>query len=482
MADQIIELNFKPNPVQKEFIESRGKADLFSSRLGEGKSVALVMACFVHTRQNPGARWLFIRDTFENLRNTTMQTFFEWFPEHEGWGSYHVTHHEWTWNPKICKGTILFRGATGPEDASKLASLELGGCAMDEPAPSSNSGGIHSEIFDMALGRLRQKGMNWYAMKLAENNPDQSHWTYNKFYEDAQPGFMLHQPRTAENLSNLPKNYYADLRANYEKSGRPDLVRRFVEGEAGFQMLGRSVTPNWDDRLHLAIGLGPVRPPRGGPLILGWDGGLNPTCIISQMQGDRWRILKAWVGNDMPLNELCQTQVIPELDTHYRGMEVINVGDPSMNARDETYGHQASRYIRKHIGGRWVDGVKQIEPRVSALNRALSHSVNGQGMVQVDRDNAKDVWYALRGGWHYKEQAGDTWSQQPRKNAHSHPGDAMSYLASYLWKADRALTEPNRRARGPDFGDASRHKPDPLLERGRKAMYQQPGQVQAPYW
>ena len=58
-------VTFNPNPFQKRFIESRAKADLFSSRMGEGKSTGLAWAALYHTRHNPGARWALIRDTWE---------------------------------------------------------------------------------------------------------------------------------------------------------------------------------------------------------------------------------------------------------------------------------------------------------------------------------------------------------------------------------------------------------------------------------
>ena len=81
---------FNPNPVQRNFIESRAKADLFSSRMGEGKSTALAWGALYHTRHNPGASWALIRDTFENIVGTTQKTFFQWFPPGV-YGEYNAT-------------------------------------------------------------------------------------------------------------------------------------------------------------------------------------------------------------------------------------------------------------------------------------------------------------------------------------------------------------------------------------------------------
>src|ERR1700675_272929 len=99
-------VTFNPNPMQKHVIENRPPgppdpktgirgpgADLFSSRMREGKSAALCWAAFYHTRHNPGANWFLIRDTWENIRATTLEEFFKWFPPGI-MGTYHATHKE----------------------------------------------------------------------------------------------------------------------------------------------------------------------------------------------------------------------------------------------------------------------------------------------------------------------------------------------------------------------------------------------------
>jgi hypothetical protein len=72
---------FNANPTQRAFIESRAEADLFASRKGEGKSAGLAWASYFYTHHNPGAPGLCVRDTWENLRRTTLDEFFHWFPD-----------------------------------------------------------------------------------------------------------------------------------------------------------------------------------------------------------------------------------------------------------------------------------------------------------------------------------------------------------------------------------------------------------------
>jgi hypothetical protein len=139
--DRTHQITFNPNPMQKQFIESRAAADLFSSRMGEGKSAALAWAVYYHTRHNPGAIWYVIRDTWENLRSTTLQEFFKWFPPGL-FGTWHATHKEFTWASGVAEGRVGFLGMDSPDDSTKLMSRPLAGFAMDEPAPAVGNAGI----------------------------------------------------------------------------------------------------------------------------------------------------------------------------------------------------------------------------------------------------------------------------------------------------------------------------------------------------
>lgn len=427
---------FNPNPIQRNFIESRAMADLFSSRAGEGKSTALAWSIFYHARHNPGANWAVIRDTFENLQKTTMKSFFEWFPPGI-YGTYHATKHEFTWAEGIAQGTVSFVGMEDPNDASKLLSWELAGIAIDEPAPAFGTSGVDEMIFDMGMTRLRQPHMNWYAMKLATNNPDENHWTFKKFVAPGMEGYRLHQPNNPENSQNLPENYYENMRKNL--AHRPDLVRRFVDGEFGFQSEGRSVTPQWSDKIHLANGLSPIAKREVNLL---WDFGLNPTCIITQRTPlGYWMVLDSLVGDGIGVTELIEDAVKPLLQQRYRGSPLAHIGDPAGDMREQSSSrNSAVKVIRNELGGTWRPGPQKWPPRRDAIQRILGRTMEGRGVMQVDRRRAKEVWFALRGGWHYHVARSGVVAAEAKKNIHSHPGDAISYGAAILFPIGKLLT------------------------------------------
>ena len=75
----------------------------------------------------------------------------------------------------------------------------------------------------------------------------------------------------------------------------------------------------------------------------------------------------------------------------------------------------------------------RLDERIEPLRAALSRISGGRGIIQVDRDRASAVWQALRGGWHFHVARTGVTSSEPKKNIHSHPGDAVSYGAAILF-------------------------------------------------
>lgn len=433
MQAQQHQINFKPNTIQGNFIESQARADLFSSRMGEGKSTALAWSCLYHSRHNPGANWVLIRDTYENIIQTTQKTFFQWFPPGVC-GTYHAGNKTFTWASGLAEGSVGFMGMDDQHDASKLMSREFAGFGIDEPAPAVGSAGVDEIIFDIALSRLRQPGMKWYGAKLAENNPDEAHWTYKRFVANPDEGFRIWQPAMPENILHLPPSYYAGLRKLW--AHRPDLIRRFVDGEFGFQSIGKAVTPQWHDKLHLAVGLAPVN---RTPLHLCWDFGLNPTCIITQVSPlGHWNVFDCFVGEGIGVEELIEGHVIPTLkqSPKYRDIkfQLNHIGDPAGEAREQSSSQRSAvRVLRRMLPGTWRKGPIKIEERVEPLRSALLRVVGGRGMIQVDREDAAKLWHSLRGGWHHHISRAGIVSGIPVKNVHSHPGDAFAYGAAVLY-------------------------------------------------
>jgi hypothetical protein len=462
-------VRFVANPTQRLFIENRPGdwlirppswpadvkpqvVDLFSCRMGEGKSAGLCWAAWFYTKHNPGAQCALIRDTWENMRDTTRVEFLKWFGL---MGEETKSAKSFKWTASGMTGTVTFMGMDDEKDAHKLQSREFGFFGMDEPSPAAGVGGIQSMIFETALTRLRQPGMQWYAAKLAQNNPDESHWTYKKFVDPGTKGYRHLQTQKPENESNLPPGYYAEM--GKDLAGRPDLQRRFVEGQFGFQAIGQAVTPRWNDKVHLQKGLEPIP---GCELILGWDGGLTPVCTVSQIAPSGiWYILDCLVEEDGGVYQLIDDQVFNLLEIRYANFKGKwrHIGDPSLVNRDQSDSRQsAARVIREKLGGRFTPGPIDLASGVDPLNKRLGLlGPGGQAMIQVDRERAKAVWHALRGGWHLAKHAGDVTGTTPVKNhPHSDVGDTMRYVAGILFPRGEQR-QRRRKYRAPGYAHYS---------------------------
>jgi hypothetical protein len=442
-----LDIKFNANPMQQAFITSKAEADLFACRMGEGKSAALAWCPFYHTQQNPGAVWAMIRDTWENLRDTTLQEFLTWFPDGVA-GQMTKSTKTWNWNKEAVgfEGKIYWLGMDDEVDAAKLQSRSLAGFCIDEPAPAAMSGGVSEFIFDAALTRLRQKGMKWYGAKLAENNPDEGHWTHRRFVEPGwkgdphiklpdrqERGFSFFQTARPENLKNLPDGYYEIMGQRYEQAGRLDLKARFADGEFGFQQPGVAVTPEFNKKIHVSPSLAVL----DSPVYMCWDFGLNPTCLITQVSPmTNWLFHEAYVGDGIGTLELIEDIITGRVEDRFKGLPLSHYGDPQGKQRDQSSSEQtAVRVIKKMLGGRWYPGPTGWPERRESSKRVLGLLRNGRGLVQIDEKRAKPLWHALRGGWHYARHTNGTVSNLPRKDIHSHPGDAFGYGAALMFPA-----------------------------------------------
>jgi hypothetical protein len=426
-------IEFTANPTQLAFIEARSEADMWAARKGEGKSTGLVWACFHHQRENRGAHDYILRDTFVNLRDSTMIEFFKWFKPGI-FGTYNEARRVWKWTMGEMHGCeVHFIGLDDKSDANKIASRPMAGAFFDEVAPAvAESGGIDEENFNAVASQIRQSGVKWYACKIAQNSPDESHWTYRLFVDPGMAGYNYWRSEQPENVKNLRPDYYQNMRKRFESSGRHDLVKRMVEGKWGFQSIGKHVTPEWSDELHLATGLSAIP---GCTLYLCWDFGLNPTCLVTQVSPlGHWNFLYSFVGDGIGATQLIEGEVAPLLNTKLRGYTWEHIGDRTgQNAEQSDSRNSAVRVIQRLLGGKFHPGPDAIDARVEPLRTVLRRVNNGTGVVQVDRHHAREVWHALRGGWCRPIGRGGIVSGEIMKNIHSHPADAAGYGASYLF-------------------------------------------------
>jgi hypothetical protein len=420
---------FEPTPTQKAFVLDRREAVLFCGAMRAGKTVGLCWSAYVYTRMNPGAPIIVIRDTWTNLQRTTLKTFFRIFPPGIC-GTWRAEAREFVWGMEGLEGTITFLGMDDSKDVGKLQSLEAGLILIDEAAPGIDQGGISEEVFDFAMGRISAPGMKWHQVKLAANPPDESHYLYTRFVDPGEPGWGYYKTDGRENEKNLPVGYYEALERRYRH--RPDLLRRLVQGQFGFTQIGKAVTPEWNDAVHLVDHL---RPMPGVPYHIGLDFWHNPAAVICQKTPlGKLHVLWCGVGEGLGIEEFVdetlRSVLIDQFDA--RRHRLIWVGDPTGSIPDQSSRKRsAALSVVQQLGGSYQAGPRDEYTRIESLRAVLRR----HDLLKVDKHQARAIWHALRGGWH-RRVIGNTVGGIV-KDMHSHPADALAYLVARLYPLDR---------------------------------------------
>jgi hypothetical protein len=328
--------------------------------VGSGKSSSCCVEIVARAlRQRPSrdgirrSRWLIIRNTYPELKSTTIKTWETWFP-------HNVAPIKWdtpiTSTMKINNigdGTgmeleVMFMALDKPTETGKLRSLELTGAWINEASE------IPKEIFDMVtqrVGRYPSKlngGPSWCGIILDTNPCDDDHWYYKLAEEERpqtwsfyrQPGGMYRNEAgeylpnpDAENIFNLPGGYGYYLQQVPSKT--EDWINVFLLGNYGSTKDGRPVYPEYNDKVHCLPHN--VEGERGLPIVLGWDFGLTPACVIMQVTGrGKVIILDEIISEDMGIRQFANDVVKPVLMNKYNGFQLHSAGDPAGNIRAQT--------------------------------------------------------------------------------------------------------------------------------------------------
>lgn len=424
-----------PGPTVKKFGNSLAFVRGIMGPIGSGKSAACSIEILRRARMQAKGpdglrrtRWAVIRNSYPELKSTTMKTWSEWAPgKITGVPPYTYLLE----TPEIYL-EVIFLALDHPDDARKVLSLEVTGVWLNEARE------IPKTIVDSLTGRVGRYpsklmgGCTWSGIIMDTNPPDNESWWHKLAEEEHPEGWdFFRQPsgrsENAENIENLPKDYYKRIMAGKE----PEWIKIYVDGEYGFLVEGLPCFPMYKDRIHAAQQI--IEPVRNLPLLLGADFGLTPACAIGQKLPDgRWLIIDEFVTENCGVTRFSES-LSAYMASEYPDFEVLGGwGDPAGNVRAQTDERTALEIMSSNTPWKWkpAPGDNTLTMRFEVVIASLNRLVDGNPGILIS-PKAKTLRKAMSGGYHYKLLRTGDGSQthsEPNKNNFSHVAEALQYL------------------------------------------------------
>lgn len=435
-----MEVQYVASTTMNKFHNSDAFVRSLMGPIGSGKSVAciieLLKLAFEQLPNKEGvrkSRWVIVRNTYRELVDTTIQSFFDWWPESEG--VYLKKDMKFTINKLLDDGTtarveFIFRALDKPDDIKKLLSLEVTGGWINEARE------IPKQIMDMLIGRLgrypnkRDGGATRHCLIMDTNPPDSDSWWY-KLFEITNPHNhkLFKQPsgtsEEAENIENLPKDYYTNMQAGKDK----EWINVYVHGKYGFVQDGKPVFPEYKDDAHSMEE--EYIPIPDKEIFVGIDFGLTPAAVFGQQtSAGRWVIFDELVTTDMGAKTFGKL-LNQMINKHYPNFVFSIYADPAGDQRAQT--DEVTPFQILESEGIIAYPTYTNDPilRREAVAGTMTRMDFAGNPGFVVGPKAVMIRKALAGGYKYKRMAvsgQERFMDKPDKGRYSHVADALQYL------------------------------------------------------
>ena len=430
---------YTPIPSLMPFHNSRARSRLIVGPFRSGKSVAAVIELWRNAMVMPkDVRTICVRKTYRMLKDSVIKTFFEWVPKESG----KYSEADMTFEMPTSMGNkweVLFRSADTPEDIEKFRGVEITSFWIDEAQE------VSQDVKLILEGRMSYPAgtkQEFYRSILTTNPCDTEHWIYRDYVMNPLQNHVYWKQGSHEN-PYLHDEYYDTLKDIYRD--RPEIMRRYVMGEWGAIFSGKPVYGqefNYDFHVSKTH----IEPIQGLEIHRGWDFGLTPACLFTQVTPEgTWNILRELYSDDMGIDEFGDA-VSDYSNQHFRHFTFQDVGDPAGRSRSQT----DEKSCMDILAGKGIycreAPTNEFIPRRESVARKLTRSYKGRPHLLID-PRCRRLVDGFSGGYRYAERGNTgTFGERPDKNQYSHVHDALQYCALDLFGyADfnpREWTEP----------------------------------------
>lgn len=265
----------------------------------------------------------------------------------------------------------------------------------------------------------------------------------------------VHTPMEGVRIWDNPKNklsvfelhYTADpeKRTNeWKKQAKAGMPRRKWLQEYELQWeswSGKPVYGDYSDTIHGVAK--PIDPSIGLPLLRGWDFGLTPSAVVCQLENNRLSVLREFTSYNKGIDGFSD-EVLQFCKMFYPNwadfkIDWLEFYDPAGNTEVETNKDSCARVLKRK-GLRLVPGAVTFEERRAAVEHFLTRRDKYGPCFQIARDLCPTLIRGFKGGYRYPDEKNiheiETNRMRPLKDEHSHPHDALQYVATGILKGN----------------------------------------------
>ena len=441
----------------------------FRSGKSSGAVVELIRRSAMQKRGPDGYRrskWMVVRNTMRELRDTTMRTFLNWFPSGTI-GYYKETGTTYFIEVDDIRAEVLFRPLDTAQDVKNLLSLEVTGAYFNEVRE------IAREVLEAADGRIGQYpamkdgGPSWQGIWCDTNPPEEGSYLHS-MYEGLDPDHPKEHKPNGITLFKQPPAVIKDASGNWVTSPLAENLNHLIPGYYDHQLIGKSdeyirvnlgaeygrskgglpVHPRFSRGLHIAKA--PLKPDPNNLLLLSADFGLTPAMVFKQQNAfGQVLTLDEVAMFGVGLERCIEESVLPLIRRRFDGFEIFVTGDPSgatgSQSDEVSCVDVFRRYKKKGLGKIKLAWSNLPLHRQGATDHFLSMIVDrGMPAYLVD-PRCGALIRALGGGYMYKKYKDGRNSTDVEKNDHSHIGDANGYADMYFERGGRRKAELKER-------------------------------------
>jgi hypothetical protein len=262
-------------------------------------------------------------------------------------------------------------------------------------------------------------------------NPSEGIWTWT----NTQNGFRVALVHFTSDPSKRS--------ARFLEEARKGISATDFEREYNIRWQSFKGKPVYEDDFKRAfhVAQAPIKTANHLPIVRGWDFGLYPACVFTQLwPGMRLIVLKEICEKGMGMERFLQEVKAKSLEWFPHKPKFHEIVDPAGFQRVQTDERTVVGLMRE-AGLEVVPGVQTPATRFNAVRRFLERAPRGEPALHID-PSCKMIIQGFEGGYHYEYNNSDQLRDKPEKNEYSHPHDALQYVCTRVLDLNLTNTPP----------------------------------------